>query len=120
MTKEVPVAALKSLYASHLKDAVHLAAQTKGWVVVLYPTRDLCHQGRLATIAMLPEGATSGGRTSLLPSGGKISVVSPEDDIDMGDNPFSMVFLGWGEAQTDAFRGVRAWREKALQVIDAA
>lgn len=117
MNQEVHVAAKHSLNIANLRTAIDQAAKSGGWVVVVYPDAETGARARRVLPAMLPEGSSAGGRTALMPGGGKLSVVSAEDEVFDPGTPVTAMFFGWDVATDRQYRGMAAWRSRASVII---
>ena len=113
------MSANQALTVASLQRAVQQASQTGNWIVIVYPTAELAEQGRNIIPAMLPEGSTGGGRTTLLPSGGRVSVVTGSETPFQTEESLTVMFLEWGGATDKKFDGMAAWRAASSTVIGA-
>lgn len=107
-------------------DSVIMGAALKGlresaasgkWVVLVTHNRDVAVEVRRFLAGASPSTARFSGRTILLDNGGKVSVTSIADTVFVpNDEPFSVMFVGWGKAQ-----GVdtTVWRQKAAEVLNS-
>ena len=84
---------------------------TKEWVVVVSLNKDSAEDNRQQLSFLAPFGDFS-GRTLSLPNGGRITVVSAEDDWSC-DKPFTVIFSGVSgkKAKTSL------WESKAAYIL---
>jgi len=66
-------------YMPDLRGAVAEAYREGTWIVVVVPEKDTAALVRILR-GLVPDGSQCGGRTVLLPDGGRISLVSVHDD----------------------------------------
>jgi hypothetical protein len=118
MSQESNVSANRSLTIASLQDAVQQAVQTGDWIVVVFPTTKASDAARNVLPAMLPEGSSGGGRTSLLPDGARLSVVSSSDIPFPTPSGFTAMFLGWGGATEKEFAGMATWRSASTKIAE--
>lgn len=105
--------------ASSLRYAADEAMRNSSWVVVVCPDgSDFLTTFQNSAGGLLPTGTSVAGRTALLPTGGRISVVAVGDDpfIPAG-TPFSVMFCGWGDDIAADNRRMQLWRAGASRVI---
>ena len=94
------------------------ADSTKSWVVVVCPDDSSFHRSfRSAAGGMFPNGASFSGRTALLDSGGRISVVPVSASPTFVVGPFSVMFRGWDEDLAADSSRMSVWRAAAKRVI---
>ena len=117
MPQESSVSSSRSLTIASLQSAVQQAVRTGGWVVAVYPTTEASEAARNLLPALLPDGASGGGRTALLPGGGRVSVVASLDPPFQTSRIFGVMFLGWGGAKESEFGGMSVWRAASTQVL---
>ena len=104
--------------ASTLRHAAE-ATGTEKWVVVVCPDgSDFLTTFQESAAGLLPAGTSLAGRTAILPSGGRLSVVA------VGTDPFlppgaiySVMFCGWGDDIASDNRRMQLWRAGAARVI---
>jgi hypothetical protein len=98
--------------------AASIAARTKEWVIVVVPDgSDFISAFGACAAGALPSGTSLGGRTALLPGGGRLSITP------VGQDPFvptgtlySVMFAGWGDDIAADNRRMLLWRQGATQV----
>ena len=114
---ESAVSADRSLTIASLQKAVQQSAKTGEWVVVIYPTPEIAARARKVLPAMLPDGSTAGGRTMLLPNGGRVSVVAGDDEPFQVESDLTVQFLEWGKASPANFKRMSLWRAISVKVL---
>lgn len=106
---------------SYLKLALDRAQDTKGWFVLILPN-DMELQDRCRSIiaGILPATAKFGGRTAVLPGGGRVSVTRATDPVFIEEGtPFTTMFVGWSNNPSrEDSRGMAAWRDRCSDSID--
>jgi len=109
----------KTLSTLNLAVGIDHAVLNQEWVIVVFPDQDQAHEARRALPALLPSGTRGGGRTFMLPSGGRISVVCALDPLFVPqDKEYTVMFLGWSGASTTGYASMAAWRDRAASRID--
>ena len=78
------------------------------WVVIVVPEQ-LYATANQVLAAVTPENLFS-GRTALYDEGGKVTLMRGSDDL-LGDNPFEVMLLGWGNNEDNM--GMTQWRKRA-------
>lgn len=93
-------------------------ADTGSWLVVVYSTEAEAKDAQKVLPGLLPEGASGTGRTSILPGGGRISVVDSSVPP-FGGQGYTAIFLDWKEGTEQQFTGMAAWRAASRRNITA-
>ena len=75
-----------------------VSSDPTGWWVFVVPTDGQATETRKTLASILPPNASFSGRTALLETGTKLSVVCASDDV--FENPFTAMFLGWDEGKS--------------------
>ncbi len=99
--------------------AVAHARETEDWVVVVARGGPSGSQGLLQALAAgVPAGTAMGGRTALLPEGGRVTVAAGSEPVE--GSGFRVMFLGYGTA-ADAREELmlHTWRQAAEGVLVA-
>ena len=106
----------------HLREVLLKAgtfAGASGWVVVVCPDRgEHIRAFDQRGASLFPMGSCFVGRTAILPTGGRVSVVSAGDApfIPPG-TPFDVLFFGWEDDLSSDVRHMRLWRDRAVRVL---
>lgn len=112
------VTAERSLLINDATQAVEFAIRNQGWVVIVCPDEKLADQAHRAVAGVIPKGSAGSGRTFILPNRSRVSVTQAAEPVFVPDGePYTVMFLGWGQAQKDAFAGMNRWRLKATNVL---
>ena len=120
MTRSWIVSSANAEIISTLGIAVDHALNNREWVIVVCPdssavlsTYQQCGGG------LLPAGTARGGRTDLLPNGGKVSVVAADTPLFVPEGqPFTVMFLGWGDDIIADAKQMGRWRHDATRILD--
>lgn len=117
MSAKVSPSSLAAM-VSVLRQAATLATLGE-WVVVVVPdASEFLTAYNICAAGALPPGSSLGGRTALLPSGGKVSVVAVGTDPFIPDGePYTVMFAGWGDDIAADNRRMLLWRQRASRVI---
>jgi len=99
-----------------------LASQAEAsdeWIVVITPDGSEFLSTVVAYWAdMLPAGASRGSRTTVLPRGGRLTVISSKaEPFIPEDIPFTLTFQGWGDGMVVDTKQVGLWRAQATRLI---
>ena len=101
---------------TEFQHARSVADRKKQWVVIVVPS-ELGNEGRTA-LSALANGHSCGGRTMLLPSGGKVSVIeAPEPVFVPPSQAFYVMFVGWGGHKASDAKEMTRWRAAAKDTI---
>lgn len=101
------------MYVFALRAAIQHVRDTGEWLVIVAPETN----GRASSLlrqlaALLPRGATMGGRTVLFPEGGRLSVVQGSHGV-VGTG-YRVMFLGYeGELDPSDEIARHGWRQNA-------
>lgn len=110
---------VRTEFIDALQRAVILARTNKEWVVVVCPNKsEAITFFDVYAGVMFPRGSTYSGRTALLDGGGRLSVVSSEEDSFIpSDVPYAVMFLGWEDDLAADNRKMQLWRDRATRVL---
>lgn len=113
-----PTATTQATIVATLKTAASIAALSKEWVIVVVPDgSDFLSAFGTVAAGSFPPGTSLGGRTALLPGGGRVSVTSVgQDPFVPKDTPYSVLFAGWGDDIAADNRRMLLWRQGATAV----
>lgn len=114
---EVSVSSTRSLDIAALQGALSQALTSQRWVVVVYPKAKEAEAARRDLTALVPDGSSGGGRTTLLPGGGRISIVAANDPPFEPGADLVVAFHGWGAASSKEYEGMNAWRQRSSSVL---
>ena len=104
---------------SSLRLAVDHAVREGVWVAVVVPLKQAASELRSFLPAMLPTGSKGGGRTALLPGGGRVSIAASDEPVFVPDGtPLTIMLVGWGAGVEKDFRKLGAWRNAATNILD--
>ncbi len=107
----------KSLLLSRLREAVQHAIQTRTWMVLICPTTKEAQGIQALLASLLPDGSSGGGRTMILPLGGRITAACVQDTgIVPQGGVFTVMFVGWEDTKLERWSGMGRWRSAASQV----
>jgi hypothetical protein len=110
--------------SAHLIEAVMFGQRyvqaTAGWLVIVCPEESV-EPSRLFLAGATPEDAKFAGRTARFQNGGSLSVVESGEDVFLpAERPFSVMFVGWGEADKSNMADMVRWKAAATQVVSKA
>lgn len=105
-----------SSHISALSALIDHVRQSRDWVVVVAPSGGAERMLQSALTAVKPADATMGGRTLLLPGGGRVTVSGDTSGV-AGDD-FLVMIVGYdGELTPRDEIALHAWRQQARGTI---
>ena len=110
------ILAMQGAVASAVSRATELVADGR-WVVIVCPDGSDFHQAYLACAGALFPVGTFSGRTAVFPDGGKVSIRTVGATPFMVQEPYDVMFRGWGDDAAADSRRMQVWRQAARQVL---
>jgi hypothetical protein len=100
-----------------IQAAIAEARRSRAWIVVVTPTdEELASTLGRMFVTLLPPDASLGGRTAVLPNGGRVTIVAGSEPLH-GDG-FRVMFLGFeGKLLPADEIAMHAWREAAKGTV---
>jgi len=86
------------------------------WIVVVVPPE--AYEEAKAALVAVAGSHPFGGRTLVLPDGGRVSAVRSSDEVFIpSDQPFHTLFAGWGATKATQAQEMVRWRTAARSTV---
>ncbi len=101
-----------------VQQAISHAKISGDWMVIVCPNADTATPCSQILAASVPDDARFSGRTAILESNGRVSVVVAAEEVFIPDEtPFVVSFLGWTSSTKS--KGMAKWGEKSSRVLSS-